>query len=70
MVTRMYSLKEVNDVASLVSMCITEAVRTNNSNKKEWSDYVNRWCEAYNMPEDVYEHLMVIISGSIDDLIK
>jgi hypothetical protein len=66
----MFSLKEVNDVASLVSMCITEAVRTGNSNRKEWADYVRRWCEAYNMPEDVYEHLMVIISGSIDDLVK
>lgn len=70
MVTRMYSLKEVNDVASLVSMCITEAVRTNNSNRKEWSDYVKRWCESYNMPKDVCEHLMVIISNSINCLIK
>lgn len=66
----MFSLKEVNDVASLVSMCITEAVRTGNFNRKEWADYVSYWCEVYNMPEDVYEHLMVIISGSIDDLVK
>lgn len=70
MTTRMYSLKEVNDVASLVSMCITEAVRTNNSNRKEWSDYVKRWCESYDMPGDVYEHLMVVISNSINCLIK
>ena len=70
MTTRMYSLREVNDVASLVAMCITEAVTSNNYNSKEWEDYVRRWCEIYNMPKEVCEHLIAIISNSIYYLIK
>lgn len=66
----MYSLREVNDVASLVAMCITEAVTSNNYNSKEWKDYVERWCEVYNMPEEVCEHLIAIIYNSIYYLIK
>jgi hypothetical protein len=63
-----FSLKEVNDLMSLTATILIEAYKKRSTSFKEWSDYINHWCEANCMPEEIKSKLHEIIIPALNTL--
>ena len=66
----LFSLKETTDLMSFVAMVIVEARKKKSIGFKEWSDYIDRWCEANYMPEEIKSHLHTTIIQALNALKK
>ena len=49
----LFSLKETTDLISFTAMIIVEARKKKSIGFKEWSDYINHWCQANYMPDEI-----------------
>lgn len=63
-----FSLKEVNDLMSLIATILVEAYKKRSTSFKEWSDYINHWCEANYMPDEIKTKLHEIIIPVLNTL--
>lgn len=66
----LFSLKETTDLISFTAMIIVEARKKKSIGFKEWSDYIDRWCEANYMPEEIKSHLYTTIIPALNALKK
>lgn len=64
----LFSLKEVDDLMSLTATILVEACKKRSTSFKEWSDYINRWCQANYMPEEIKSKLHEIIIPALNTL--
>lgn len=64
----LFSLKETTDLISFTAMIIVEARKKKSIGFKEWSDYIDRWCRANYMPEEIKSHLYDVIISSLNTL--
>ena len=64
----LFSLKEVNDLISLTTTVLVEASKKKLTSFKEWSDYINRWCETNYMPEEIKSALYETIIPALNTL--
>jgi hypothetical protein len=64
----LFSLKEVNDLMSVTASILVEACKKRSTSFKEWSDYIDRWCQANYMPEEIKSHLYEVIIPSLNSL--
>ena len=62
----LFSLKEVNDLMSLTSTILVEAHKKRSTSFKEWSNYIDHWCEANYMPEEIKSALYQTIIPSLN----
>lgn len=53
----LFSLKETTDLIHLTAMIIVEARKKKSISFKEWSDYIDHWCQANYMPEEIKSEL-------------
>lgn len=63
-----FSLKEVNDLMSLIATILVEAYKKRSISFKEWSDYINHWCGTNYMPEEIKSKLHEIIIPALNTL--
>ena len=49
----LFSLQETTDLISFTAMIIVEARKKKSIGFKEWSDYIDHWCKANHMPEEI-----------------
>jgi hypothetical protein len=66
--TPLFSEKELHDAISLTAMCITQAVKDNKFDSKEWQDYLVRWNEQMCYPEETLKHINMCIGQSLNAL--
>ena len=66
----LFSLKETTDLMSFVATILVEARKKRFTSFKEWSDYIDRWCEANYMPEEIKSHLYATIIPALNALKK
>ena len=66
----LFSLKETTDLISFVATIIVEARKKKSIGFKEWSDYIDRWCQANCMPEEIKSHLYATIIPALNALKK
>lgn len=64
----LFSLNEVNDLISLTAMILVEAYKKKSLTFKEWSDYINHWCEVNYMPEEIKSKLHEVIIPALNTL--
>lgn len=64
----LFSLKEVDDLMSLTATILVEAYKKRSTSFKEWSDYINHWCETNYMPEEIKSKLHEIIIPALNSL--
>lgn len=64
----LFELKDLNDVASFVGMCLVEAVKQGNFESSDWDKYIERWCDNSCMPTEVYRHLSIVLSNNLSVL--
>ena len=57
----LFSLKETTDLISFTAMIIVEARKKKSIGFKEWSDYIDHWCQANYMPDEIKAKLHEII---------
>ena len=61
-----FSNEEMKEIISFVGMCITRAVKDGQSSVEEWDEYLIRWNQAHNYPEEILDH----IKQTIDQTLK
>lgn len=66
----LFSLKETTDLMSFVAMVIVEARKKKSIGFKEWSDYIDHWCEVNYIPEEIKSHLHATIIPTLNALKK
>ena len=66
----LFSLKETADLMSFVAMVIVEARKKKSIGFKEWSDYIDRWCQTNYIPEEIKSHLHTTIIQALNALKK
>lgn len=66
----LFSLQETTDLISFTAMIIVEARKKKSIGFKEWSDYIDRWCEANCMPEEIKSQLHTMIISALNALKK
>ena len=64
----LFSLEEVNDLMSVTASILVEAYKKRSTSFKEWSDYIERWCEANYMPEEIKSNLYETIIPALNTL--
>ena len=64
----LFSLKEVDGLMSLTTTILVEAYKKRSTSFKEWSDYINHWCKANYMPDEVKSKLQGIIIPALNTL--
>lgn len=64
----LFSLKEVNDLMSLTATILVEASKKKSTSFKEWSDYIDHWCEANYMPKEIKSALYETIIPALNTL--
>lgn len=57
----LFSLKEVDDLMSVTASILVEAYKKRSVSFKEWSDYIDHWCQANYMPDEIKAKLHEII---------
>ena len=62
-----FTLSELNDCISAVANAIIECVKLGASIEDACS-YVEHWCDAYSMPDEVYKHMCAIVTASLRSL--
>lgn len=66
--TPLFSEQEMHDAISLVSMCITQAIKDGQFNGYEWEDYLLRWNQTHHYPETTLKHINICIGQSLNAL--
>lgn len=66
----LFSMKEVCDAISCVTMCITEASIHGDLNYHDWQEYIQRWCRTSGMPEELQKHMEYVIRVNIEALLR
>jgi hypothetical protein len=66
----LFSLKETTDLISFTAMIIVEARKKKSIGFKEWSDYIDHWCETNYMPEEIKSQLHTVIIPALNALKK
>lgn len=64
----LFSLKEVSELMNLTAGIITQAHKQRSTSFKEWSDYIERWCEVNYMPEEIKSNLYETIIPALNAL--
>lgn len=64
----LFSEKEMHDAISLVSMCITQAIKDGQFDGSEWNDYLIRWNQTHHYPEETLKHINMCIGTSLNSL--
>lgn len=64
----LFSLEEVDDLMSVTASILVEAYKKRSTSFKEWSDYINHWCEAKYMPEEIKSKLHEVIIPALNSL--
>lgn len=64
----LFSLKEVEELMRLTAGIIMQAYKQRSTSFKEWSDYIERWCDANYMPEEIKSKLHEAIIPTLNAL--
>lgn len=64
----LFSTKEVREILGFAAGVIAQARVKKTVSFKEWSDYIDRWCEANYMPEEIKSALYETIIPSLNTL--
>ena len=64
----LFSEKELHDAISLTAMCITQAVKDNKFDSEEWQNYLSRWNQIHNYPEETMSYINQVIGQSLKTL--
>ena len=59
---------EIKEIISFVGMCTARAVKDGQSSVEEWNEYLIRWNQAHNYPEEVLEHIKQTICQTLKTL--
>lgn len=63
-----FSNEEMKEIISFVGMCITRAVQDKQSSIAEWDEYLIRWNQAHNYPEEILNHIRQTIDQTLKTL--
>lgn len=64
----LFSLKEVREILGVANGVIAQARVKKSVSFKEWADYIDRWCEANYMPEEIRSSLYETIIPALNTL--
>lgn len=64
----LFSLKEVRETLDFATGIIAQARVKKSVSFKEWADYIDRWCEANYMPEEIKSALYETIIPSLNTI--
>lgn len=64
----LFSLKETREIIAFATGIIAQARVKKSVSFKEWADYIDRWCEANYMPEEIKSALYETIIPSLNTI--
>lgn len=64
----LFSLKEIHEIMAFATGIIAQARVTKSVSFKEWASYIDRWCEANYMPEEIKSALYETIIPSLNTI--
>lgn len=64
----LFSLEDTRKIMAFATGVIAQARITKSVSFKEWADYIDRWCEANYMPEEIKSALYETIIPSLNTL--
>lgn len=63
-----FSNEEMQEIISFTGMCVARAIKDEQFSVEEWDEYLIRWNQSHNYPEEILNHIRQTIDQTLKTL--